>query len=308
MNAKIRFSPIADVRTGILFGAFYPASICPDTRLFHYTRLNGFRGILASGHLWATEYHYLNDMDEFRFVEELVPEAVQELSLEAECEAYVSAVLVRKIQEQSDNRKIEDSFFVTCFSLNGDNLTLWAEFAGDDGVGVEFAWDDLNPEGDFFAALPGKVIYDREEQKKLIKRCFSMLLNGKRPGYKSYLQRAFQAGRVEELDAYLDSVALLIRYYSMYFKKNVYRAEEEYRIVFMLRDAKERVKYLYGNGRKRFYIEINICCENGTIPLKGICMNPMLHRKEQQKVFRDVLDENGYTKVPIRESDARLRF
>ena len=35
--------------------------------LFHYTKLEGFKAIIASGSLWATEYRSLNDSSEIRF-------------------------------------------------------------------------------------------------------------------------------------------------------------------------------------------------------------------------------------------------
>ena len=37
--------------------------------LFHYTTLNGLRGILENGSLWATHYSHLNDSTEIDFVQ-----------------------------------------------------------------------------------------------------------------------------------------------------------------------------------------------------------------------------------------------
>lgn len=300
-NMTNLFASRQEVLMRIRARAFYLSSIGPDISLYHYTDIEGFKGIIDSGTLWATEYRHLNDMEEFRYVEQLIPESVSMLDLSRKCEEYISQTLTEKVQKQSRNRTVEDSFFVACFSLNPDNLTLWAEFTGDKGVNLQLDFNGGLFQNESVRAFPGKVIYMRKQQMKLLKRCFSMVLNGVRPSPRRFIEKSYREDK-EKLDEYLEAVGLLIRYYSMYFKKAVYQAEEEYRIVFIPENTKDPVKSHTG---KRPYIAVDIC-SGGEIPLRNIRINPKLHGEEHHAEFRKILE--GYPDVRIFESDAWLRF
>ena len=58
------------------FGAFHMAD--DGSCSFHYTSLEGLKGILDTKEFWATEYHYLNDMEEFEYVDDLLREMLKE--------------------------------------------------------------------------------------------------------------------------------------------------------------------------------------------------------------------------------------
>jgi hypothetical protein len=62
-----------------------PGSPSPDDLLYHYTSDAGFRGIIESDRIWATDIRFLNDYTEFR-------RAFADKYLEALIEAFRTAM------------------------------------------------------------------------------------------------------------------------------------------------------------------------------------------------------------------------
>jgi hypothetical protein len=60
----------------------------PET-LWHYTSFAGFQGIITSKQIWATEYRFLNDLEEFRHA--------KKLALRTLCTAHDFAAFSRKV-------------------------------------------------------------------------------------------------------------------------------------------------------------------------------------------------------------------
>jgi hypothetical protein len=47
-------------------------------RLWHYTDFGGFQGIFTSKKIWATDYRFLNDREEFRHAKQIAQELIGE--------------------------------------------------------------------------------------------------------------------------------------------------------------------------------------------------------------------------------------
>ena len=49
----------------------------PSQELFHYTSMEGLRGVVAGKTLWATNIEFLNDTSEFRHGEEVLKRIIK---------------------------------------------------------------------------------------------------------------------------------------------------------------------------------------------------------------------------------------
>src|SRR5580700_11172395 len=48
-------------------------------KLWHYTSVQGFHGIVASGHIYATDVRFLNDTEEFIHARKMAEELIKEM-------------------------------------------------------------------------------------------------------------------------------------------------------------------------------------------------------------------------------------
>ncbi len=143
----------------------------PPELLFHYTNSAGMRGILDSSRLWATNFRFLNDSSEVAYGVTLFTLVVKELLKDTKNE-IVSAFLNRTLVTANAFEGMFDCY-IACFCERDDLLNQWRVYAGSGGgfaIGLKGdeigrRWGDLHPTQDF---LLRKVIYDEEEQKKLI--------------------------------------------------------------------------------------------------------------------------------------------
>lgn len=300
--------PPYEIQKAIDLGAFYRASIGRDTHFFHYTDKNGLEGILRTQELWATDYRYLNDEKEFTIVEASIPDAIAKLQLEDSVAQFLENKLIEEIRRQNGAVSPEQSFFVTCFSLNGDGFPLWSEFAGREGCNLEIHHSHVHKVRPGIIRYPGKVIYNKLEQLRVIQEVFSLLLPSPTT-VNRFLERALKENQEKELNQYITSVALLCRYYSMFMKDQVYSNEMEYRIVYKILDDSVRVRYRRKEGfpLEIPYIGVPVALEDEKIPIESICLNPKLHGFSVQKEYHSMCEKLGYS-IPIKESRAALRY
>jgi hypothetical protein len=50
------------------------------TRLYHYTTIEGLKGILESEEIWATDVDYLNDGSEYVYAERFIEDVLTDLA------------------------------------------------------------------------------------------------------------------------------------------------------------------------------------------------------------------------------------
>lgn len=155
--------------------------------LWHYTDANGLRGILESDRLWATNTRFLNDSTEFSYGIDLATRAL------AAHDASANQPETRRfLKGLSDPRKriIHDFLdrtavlFVTCFCTDGDLLSQWRAYSGQDSAGgyaLGFetpgalpAWAQTAPGGHDLALR--KVLYDPVEQEAVLQELISVMV------------------------------------------------------------------------------------------------------------------------------------
>lgn len=105
--------------------------------IYHYTTLEGLKGIVESETLWATAVRYLNDVSEMNvFIQYIYNWLVRTSS-----NPVFPAVFNERIKKLV-NEVWEDYYAVSCSTVD-DSLTLWSEFSGDFGCEIAFEESSL---------------------------------------------------------------------------------------------------------------------------------------------------------------------
>ena len=117
------------------------SSPVPD-RLWHYTDLEGFRGIVGSKRIYATNIKYLNDREESKHALALAKRLLLE-NLPPEADAPLVRQLVvgefDRVFERGALSPENLTLFTASFTANGDLLSQWRGYsAGSAGVSLGF--------------------------------------------------------------------------------------------------------------------------------------------------------------------------
>jgi hypothetical protein len=145
----------------------------PD-RLWHYTDVNGFHGIVSSKNFYLTNINYLNDKEEFRHALALARRLLL-ASLPSATEAPLVRDLVAGTFENVFQRgplsPSNLSLFTASFTVNGDQLSQWRGYSkGSAGVSLGFDFRDarelIRPAS---PATFAPCVYRDDEKERLLR-------------------------------------------------------------------------------------------------------------------------------------------
>jgi hypothetical protein len=185
-------------------------------KLFHYTDLNGFQGIISNHDLWLTHLRYSNDEEEMLHGQRVVSDVIaKDLKVKPNPKktAFLAAVK-QKLAQQVD-------VYICCFCLEGDLLSQWRGYgASGSGVSVcidpkEFEWltGPDSPPGGLLRIW--KVFYDEDRQRKIIRDLLKCGMD--------------QPGRLEKR---AEDTAAAIQFFVPTFKNKSFDGEQECRMIF----------------------------------------------------------------------------
>lgn len=148
------------------------------TVLWHYTSFAGFRGIITSKQIWASEYRFLNDREEVLHAKKLALELVEQ-----EPEFVGKVFPARDFLRKSVNIAFATGYMheerlrimVASFSEEGDLLSQWRGYA-DNSRGVSLGLDlrSLRPPSHIGTVVTfAPCIYGQDEKRALVKAVFS---------------------------------------------------------------------------------------------------------------------------------------
>lgn len=135
--------------------------------LHHYTGVNGFLGIATSGAIWATNTRYLNDAQELSHARSIAYNVIQRKLIDTYPDRFID-ILLRYLHTYLDDYSVIDNY-VASFCAVPDLLSQWRGYGRDIGYSLGFEPDE------HLSTMPAaqharivKVLYDRDEQEKLI--------------------------------------------------------------------------------------------------------------------------------------------
>jgi hypothetical protein len=139
--------------------------------LYHYTTIEGLKGIIHSKSIWASDYRFANDATEFSYGLAFFEQAIERLRSQHPLHSDVIDVI-----GQFRKAIPEFSLLIASFCEHGDLLSQWRGYNGAIGyaVGVDADWLNQNAEAQGFRLVP--VCYKREDQEKMIADKIGLLM------------------------------------------------------------------------------------------------------------------------------------
>jgi len=147
-------------------------------RLYHYTTLDGLKGMITSGCIWASDVRFMNDASELSYASGLVAEETRRV-FESTSDERAKVILphTSTILNAFD---VGPRPFSACFCTDPDLLSQWRGYTNSQvgySLGLDFRFP-LEGHSDFLPPpLLRKVIYDPEEQRSWVRRITEQWLN-----------------------------------------------------------------------------------------------------------------------------------
>lgn len=208
------------------------AAALPPT-VHHYTDASGLDGILKTGTIWATDYRYLNDSSELRYIFDLARKRLDERTSHQHITSLELAFLTCATTESPPYDEVH--YYLCCFSEAENALSQWRAYGGRQGFCITVPGDITFREGhEEVAARQGqtagttllKVNYDVSEHGEYVE---------------TLIENMVQLCRSEPMSAYEDAKEALrqimpffwgqLERVSYRFKHPDFSEEKEWRLV-----------------------------------------------------------------------------
>lgn len=221
----------------------------------------------------------------------------------------MAEMLLNDVMEENEitTGGMNREFFALSFSCCRDSITMWAEFGSKTGYNIGFHSGEIvnriinKNQVDYH----GLVIYNREQQKKLIRKLihqdipetldttlFGILEAGMKDRRNALYRKACR--RFQKITAV----------YAMFFKYEAFAQEREYRFVFK-RDKEQPVYFREKDGFMIPYIEIHL--DQNKLSVKEIMVAPQNHIDLAKNGMDYMMRYKGYH-VPVTLSNIKLRY
>ncbi|HWW16038.1 MAG TPA: DUF2971 domain-containing protein [Candidatus Dormibacteraeota bacterium] len=147
-------------------------------KLWHYTSVRGFHGIVTSKAVFATDTRFLNDRKEFIHAREIACEVVADTP-ELGSHLFPARVYLGKAVDLAFNTGQLDpnrlQVFVASFSAAEDQLSQWRGYSqGSSGVSLAFRLGSFRPsaEADTLVCF-APCVYDLKDKKALVRHALN---------------------------------------------------------------------------------------------------------------------------------------
>ena len=294
------------------FSSGAPVSTDPIPRqLFHYTDIQGLKGILESNSLWASAAYYLNDLSEIEYGCSLL---LGELSSWIEPNKDSKRIAAQVLKHLCDVFKHPGSklsrslnIYVTCFCEKDNLLSQWRAYGLKGGYALGFRQRMdliLKVAGPFNVKL-AKVVYDKNKQLERVRGVLREVIVA--------VDAEFGDTPVTANNLETDIVVLLQELLLdeiVRFKHPSFEDEREWRLVarFDFRHAHEGnfspepfFKFRNTGGHLVPYIELRP--KAGKLPLTSIRFGPSLDFRRYEDPMRLYLANTGFTGIGVGGSD-----
>jgi hypothetical protein len=161
-------------------------------KLWHYTSIHGFQGIVAGKSMWATDLRFLNDREEFIHARNIA-EKIAAATPEMDANGFLNReYLAKAVMLAFDSGPLANSqVFVASFSAAEDQLGQWRGYSrGSSGVSLAFDLKTFRPPADVGTLVSfAPCVYDPSEKEELVLHA----LHHFKEEVHGYRERAFKA-------------------------------------------------------------------------------------------------------------------
>lgn len=266
--------------------------------IYHYTDLNGLKGILEKKCFWATHYAFLNDSQEIEHGIKCISNTLNHINGQIDPELVET---LRDAVSFFENVRSKHAYNIS-FCLESDLLSMWRGYGDTQKVSLEFDSFDL-----FYAAdTTDKTIYNKKviytEENSTIEAMEETIDFFKRENVlqdieKGGLNKLFQAITFSQL-------------LPPFFKNKHFSEEQEYRFVIYAENKLADVKIRANDKRITPYLEFKMhehSAFGGRLPLKGIKIGPGQNSEEIKKGIEFMLAVYDFKDVTITTSAVPYR-
>jgi hypothetical protein len=142
--------------------------------LWHYTSFAAMQGIVTSKTIWASEYRFLNDQEEFLHAKKLTESLIDEQPASTPSGFPLQKQLRMAVKAAFNSEQMHDQrlrIMVASFSAAGDQLSQWRGYAGE-STGVSLGLDLRHlrtPAGITSTETFAPCLYKDNEKRSLLK-------------------------------------------------------------------------------------------------------------------------------------------
>ncbi len=301
---------------------------------YHYTSPDGILGILQDKALRFTDCQFLNDRGEATHILDPLREAYEIISKEREGEVINLEYLIARFSGSPyENERIKinynpssgckekgfgtQRYYVLCTSLNSDTANMWNYYVKNGkyhgynlGIKCSCLKDmllDCQDKYRQFEFTEGKIIYDRQEQVKVIYDKLDKL----------YAQLGNSKDEVDSLN-FQSELFCYLNQQKLFFKHPAFSCEEEYRFVIIIDKDLDNDYLRKYNLSTRFragesgiitpYIELKYALSEKEELFKEITLAPMIETPLAEESFKRFLASTVKQNIEIKSSSITLRF
>ncbi len=218
-------------------------------QLYHYTRMESFFEILRNKKLWISQADFLNDSSEIEYIKNVMLMVADELKNSNEIyrneidnqgialEMFIKGLTItsKAIAEKKGITDME--IFILSLTENKDSLNLFTNYSNSDGIAIGFEnnlreiFDKNFLDKNKIMLFHGKVVYDIEKQKDILKQHILDIYNELIKNLDKINVRVVdEKMQLEILSEIRVILGLYLVNYSIFFKSPYFKAEEEYRV------------------------------------------------------------------------------
>lgn len=299
----------------------------PAGLLCHYTSLSGLKGIMSSKKLWFSDSACLNDKTEGKYIYDVLKDCLFDIKNKSFVDMVTEQILknaeatpnVRTVFQNeyaisiSQNGVVKDKYFICCFSEENDELSMWNYYtksANCEGCNLMFKTDEIwynihSGDKDWvYNVNIYKVIYDSDEQTKIIEDMLSLCLE-----YWDDASDYDKQQMIWDLGDYIEWNRFRI-------KHPAFKNEAEVRMVItitygnyqynmtQLDEEQRTIKTRHSNGLDIPYIEVPFWDMYVT---QRITLSPTATENDE-KMVHDLIYEHGFEHCGVHKSDIPLRY
>jgi DUF2971 family protein len=275
---------------------------------FHYSDLNGLKGIIAEHDLWLTHALFCNDEAELNLGLRIAREEIAKL-----CDEKPAP---KKHQYLADldarlKKPLTESVYICCFCEEDDKLSQWRAYGGNgNGVSIRLNAYELEPfcgEQPYGFLCIWNVFYEEVQQRSVMRNAIEKTF------------QKFQARAVAEI---VNKAKDVIDFFVPTFKHHGFGGEQEWRMIFVpapssavkprYRAAREllipyfSLKDLVASRNKPGTRKAEIARQQWRLPILQVCIGPSRHRDLNRGSAESFLSDAGY-QVPVIASHTPYR-
>ena len=270
--------------------------------LWHYTSFSALQGIVTSKAIWASEYRFLNDEEEFLHARKLAKSIIEE-QFPDETDFTPPEVTLRKLVQGAFNSDMMNSerlrIMVASFSEVKDQLSQWRGYAaGSTGVSLGLDVRHLRaPAGISTMATLAPCIYEDSKKRALLSAIFVRYSKALRE-FEAEKEKVgitenedkmlgYLLGGPKHLQDLLANICRELQYdllrISPLLKNESFSEEREWRLVFPVESiflpANRKIEFRATSDSIVPYVAYSLLVHNqtGPIPLYQVTVGPGAH-------------------------------